>query len=100
MFTLLEFLRVLFILVLGTGILLYLEIWLYSFFNVDLLGNSMGWLAAIANWIIVFIVYRNFLQFRGWDKSSNKAKISRPTTIVLIVVSAILFIIPLLNGLM
>lgn len=98
MLIVLEFLRVLFILIVGTGILSFWGIWVYDLIGIDLMASSMAWMTSLANLIIVFVIYRNSLQFSGWFKSSKSTKITRRLTIGLLGVSAILLIMPLLNS--
>ena len=96
MLAFLEFIRVVFILLFGTGLLLSLEIWIYRLLDVDLFGNPLGWIIVLANFIIIFVVYRNKLQFKGWFKSSKIDKLSKLTTRILIWLAVILVILPLI----
>lgn len=98
MLIILELLRVLFILIVGTGVLSYFEIWVYGLIGIDMIANSMMWMGSLANLIIVFVIYRNFLQFSGWFKSSKSTKISRRHAIGLLGVATILLIMPLINS--
>ncbi|WP_026476228.1 hypothetical protein [Alkaliphilus transvaalensis] len=98
MLAFIEIIRVLFILIFGTGLLVTLEVWLYGLLDIALLENSLGWMIAFANLIIVFVVYRNNLQFKGWFKSSRSSKLPKLITRTLLVLAMVLIILPLIKG--
>jgi len=75
----LEFLRVLFIFIMGSIILIGLETWVFRRKEV----MDYAWMLGIANIIIIFVVYRNILQFNGWFKSIRNKKLNRSNTFVL-----------------
>lgn len=52
------------------------------------------WLMLIGNFILFFVLYRNYLQFKGWYKSSKSEKLDRFTTRSLIIIAIALILIP------
>ena len=60
----LEFVRVLLIVTIGSALLIGLETWISGISGKNILANA--WMLAIANLIIIFVLYRNVLQFSGW----------------------------------
>lgn len=95
---LLEWLRVLFILLILLAIL-------GAFFeNVyAALGNGAekySWISLIAIFIIIFVLYRNKFQFSGWYEGEGKEKLSKKVT-QLLMTSAIIFMLlpPIISAL-
>lgn len=62
-------------------------------------AKRYSWLGSIALILLLFALYRNKLQFSGWYKGKNRVKLSKPTTITLVLISLFLMILPLLLGL-
>ena len=93
----LEYLRVVLVLIFGTTALMAVEELIYRQFNNSLFNNPMNWMVAIANFLIIFVVYRNKLQFSGWGRSSNGVKLSKVTTRILVALSIVLLVFPLVN---
>jgi hypothetical protein len=98
MVRILELFRVLALFLFGTSLLLYFENWLYGIFNLDLMGSSVNWMPAMANLIIIFMLYRNWLQFSGWFKSDKNIKLSQLTTLILLAITIILLVMPFIIG--
>ncbi|MFJ7744487.1 hypothetical protein [Peribacillus sp. NPDC097295] len=63
----------------------------YQNFGIDY--NQYGYLGSVAILILLFIVYRNKLQFSGWYKG-KKEKLPKRVTQVLFVFSIVLLMIP------
>ncbi|GIO25236.1 hypothetical protein [Oceanobacillus sp. J11TS1] len=55
-----------------------------------------SWLGVIAILLLLFVLYRNKLQFSGWYK--GKAKLPKTVSKILILSSVLLFISPFLLG--
>ncbi|CAM4404674.1 hypothetical protein [Paenibacillus tarimensis] len=76
----LEWLRALVILFGGLYILWIIE--------EQLLGTEQAKnyvvLLALVDFTILFLVYRNFLQFSGWFQSKNQRKLPRTVTVLLV----------------
>lgn len=62
------------------------------------LTESYSWLGAIAILILLFVLYRNKLQFSGWYKGKGKAKLPKSVTVILISSSILLIILPFAIG--
>lgn len=88
----LEILRIIFIIVLLGALLSSGLVKIYSALNVE----KYRWLGFISIYLLIFVLYRNKLQFRGWYKSKNNKKLSKTLTTLLLVISALLISIPIL----
>lgn len=80
--------RIFIILILGLYILGTVEHYLLGMVNLRANNTILG----LADFIIIFVLYRNKLQFSGWYKG-YRASLSKVTTRVLISMSIILMII-------
>ncbi len=89
----LELLRVLLIVMAGTPLLIGIETWLYSLAGKNIFDFT--WMPATANIIIIFVLYRNVLQFGGWFKSKQNKRLGKIYSRILILVSLVLILIPL-----
>ena len=90
---LLELLRILFIL----GIFFALG-WLVigNIYKLNEVTDSYSWLGAIAILLLIFVLYRNKLQFSGWYKGKDVAKLPKSVTVTLIFITILLIILPFL----
>lgn len=93
--TLLELLRIIFLLGL-LGALGWLIIGNIYRFNEA--TESYSWLGAIAILILIFVLYRNKLQFSGWYKGEGRVKLPKSITVTLISSSILLIILPFVLG--
>ncbi len=59
--------------------------------NMD---HDLGWFPGIAIYIILFVLYRNKLQFSGFYEGPHQKVLPKKVTFVLIACSLLLFIIP------
>ncbi|MFC0015055.1 MULTISPECIES: hypothetical protein [Allobacillus] len=59
---------------------------------------ELKWLGAIAILLLIFVLYRNKLQFTGWYQGSKNVKLPRAVTYVLVFSAVVLMIIPLFLG--
>ncbi|KGR79845.1 hypothetical protein [Ureibacillus manganicus] len=93
--TFLELLRILFIL----GILFALG-WVIigNIYALNDVTESYSWLGAIAILLLIFVLYRNKLQFSGWYKGKGMVKLPKFVTATLIIISILLIISPFLLG--
>lgn len=88
---LLELLRIVAILILlGLGGGLMLES-LYSHIQGT---EAYAWLGSIAILLLIFVLYRNKLQFSGWYEGKEREKLPIIVTILLISISLLLLISP------
>ena len=60
--------------------------------------ESYSWLSTIAILILLFVLYRNKLQFSGWYKGKGKVKLPKAGTVTLISSSIFLIILPFVIG--
>mgnify|MGYP006955276731 CR=1 FL=1 len=88
----LELLRILFIVVLLGGFLGYIVRTFHSELGVNI--DQYGWIANLGILILIFVLYRNKLQFNGWYKGKGREKLSKGATQLLHVVSMLLISLP------
>lgn len=95
MTNLLELLRIVAILVvLGVGGGLMLE----GLYSTAPETEAYGWLGGIAVLLLIFVLYRNKLQFSGWYKGEGRDKLPRTATLLLISASIVLIVSPFVLG--
>ena len=88
----LELMRLCVLLVLTLVILGGLERILYQLlFGSPIYYGTMG----LGNFLLFFVLYRNYFQFKGWYKSEKNVKLSRNLTRSLIAISFVLILIPI-----
>ena len=94
--TLLELIRIIFIL----GLLGALGSWLIigNIYRVNEATEPYSWLGSIAILILIFVLYRNKLQFSGWYKGKGRLKLPKTVTVTLILSSVLLIILPFVLG--
>ncbi len=89
--TLLELIRVFAILaILGIGGGLILT----GFYSGSPDTEPYRWLGGVAMLVLIFVLYRNKLQFSGWYQGTKRDKLRRPITILLVGTSVLLIISP------
>ncbi|WP_188393087.1 hypothetical protein [Compostibacillus humi] len=59
--------------------------------------SSFTWLGGAAIFLILFVLYRNKLQFSGWYRGRKK-KLPKLTTYVIIALSLLLILLPFIIG--
>ncbi|MDW0115004.1 hypothetical protein QT711_17730 [Sporosarcina saromensis] len=89
---LLEFLRIIFLIIVVGGVLGYMLEGMYAAIGVD--TRTYGWMFMIAILILLFVFYRNKLQFDGWYKGKGKEKLTKRTSKILVVLSVSLLLLP------
>jgi hypothetical protein len=89
---LLELLRIIFIFaLLGSLLGLLLEnVYLIFGFNIE----KYGWLATMGIYVLLFVLYRNKLQFTGWYTGKGREKLPKKVSQILIGCSVLLLILP------
>lgn len=65
-----------------------------SIYTINETTKSYSWLGAVAILILIFVLYRNKLQFFGWYKGKGKQKLPKRISTILISISIILIITP------
>ncbi|UFT98379.1 hypothetical protein KO561_14385 [Radiobacillus kanasensis] len=91
----LELSRIVFILAIFGGIGFSI---LNAVYEMDEKSAPYTWLGAIAILTLLFVLYRNKLQFSGWYKGNNTKKLSKQTSFILIFSSLVLIISPFVLG--
>ena len=66
---------------------------IYTSLNIE--SEKYGWMAAFAIYILIYVFYKNKLQFSGWYRTKNSKKISKFPFIILCFLSALLFLMPI-----
>ncbi|WP_152658545.1 hypothetical protein [Oceanobacillus sp. CFH 90083] len=92
---LLELLRIVFIFgilgALGWGIA-------GNIYKINEEAETYSWLGAIAILLLLFVLYRNKLQFSGWYQGKGKVKLPKSVSRTLILSSIVLLISPFVLG--
>ncbi|WP_303969694.1 hypothetical protein [Sporosarcina ureae] len=89
----LELIRIAIILLIIGGLLGGLVNLIYASFGINVDDTNGAWLVGISILIILFVLYRNKLQFSGFYKGDQKVKLPRIISTILISSSIILLII-------
>lgn len=92
----LELLRLIIIVMLGSAFLASFESLVYEYFGINL-PEVYGYVA-LANFIIMIVFYKNYFQFKGWYKSSQNKKIPKRLTRVLIGSSVVAIMMPIIEN--
>lgn len=90
--TSLELLRILIILIFFGGLGWAVLNNIYTMYEVPI---KYMWVGATTIFIIIFVLYRNKLQFSGWYKGKSKEKLPKKVSFLLILISFLLLITPL-----
>ncbi|SEQ12308.1 hypothetical protein [Piscibacillus halophilus] len=69
-----------------------LVVWIYSYSE----AKPYTWISSLAILLLLFVLYRNKLQFTGWYKGKAGKKLSKFTTFTIILTSVILLIAPMM----
>ena len=89
---LLDLVRIIFIVAIIGGIAGYFIGDLYLAIDAD--TEKYGWMGFIAIMILIFVLYRNKLQFSGWYKGKGRVKLPKRVSQILIFSSIILLLLP------
>lgn len=65
-----------------------------NIYTINETTASYSWLGALALFVLVFVLYRNKLQFSGWYKGKGRKKLPKKVSITLISISVILILLP------
>ncbi|MCM3741274.1 hypothetical protein M3210_13445 [Oceanobacillus luteolus] len=69
-----------------------------NIYRINEVTEVYSWFGAIAILILLFVLYRNKLQFSGWYKGEGRMKLSKIVTRTLVLSSILLFAMPFLLG--
>jgi hypothetical protein len=98
---LLELIRIIILFIIFGGIIGSLLENLYSAIGTD--TNKYGWMVFIAIFSMLFVLYRNKLQFTGWYKGKGRERLSKKVSNILtfsIVILLLLLLPPILSFLL
>lgn len=93
--TLLELLRIILIFMLLGGFIGGIVASIYTSYEVS---ETYAWLGGIAILLLLFVLYRNKLQFSGWYKGKSKEKLPKAVSTILIIIAILLFFTPFILG--
>ena len=65
-----------------------------NIYTINAATESYSWLGAFAILILLFVLYRNKLQFSGWYKGKSRKRLPKKVLISLVSISGILIISP------
>ncbi|WP_285765764.1 hypothetical protein [Peribacillus sp. SI8-4] len=89
---LLELMRIILIFGIAGSIFSVIVHGIYSSIGVD--TGQYGWLGRVATFLLLFVWYRNKLQFSGWYAGKGKERLSKTASRILIICSLLLFSAP------
>jgi len=90
----LELSRIVFIFVLLGGILFSIVDYVYT--ELGVFTDRYGWMSIPAIFILLFVLYRNKLQFSGWYAGKGREQLSKTASKLMISISIVLLILPLI----
>lgn len=71
-----------------------------NIYTINEITQNYSWLGALAILILLFVLYRNKLQFSGWYKGKDRKKLSKKISVTLISLSVVLIITPFILSLL
>ncbi|PIC98932.1 hypothetical protein CSV68_10555 [Sporosarcina sp. P29] len=89
----LEMIRIAFILLIIGALLSGLVKLIYTSFGASVDDTNGAWLVGVAILIILFVLYRNKLQFSGFYKGDKNVKLPRSISAILVSSSILMLII-------
>lgn len=69
-----------------------------NIYKINEATEPYSWLSAIAILLLLFVLYRNKLQFSGWYKGKGRLKLPKSVSLTLILSSIFLIILPFVLG--
>ena len=87
--SIIELVRVLLVLILGLMLLFFVE---SKLLMITLEGTPYA-LLMFGNMLLIFVFYRNKLQFSGWYKGNEVKKLTRRTTWFLVIVALVALVL-------
>ncbi|MET3195601.1 hypothetical protein [Bacillus sp. OAE603] len=69
---------------------------IYTNLNVSI-SNQNGWVIGVSIFLLLFVLYRNKIQFSGWYNGKKMDKLSKKTTRLLVILSCCLLILPFIH---
>ncbi|MDL4839802.1 hypothetical protein [Aquibacillus rhizosphaerae] len=69
-----------------------------NLYTINGATETYTWLGALAIFILLFVLYRNKLQFSGWYSGKGRYKLHKKVSFTLILLSSLLIILPFILG--
>jgi hypothetical protein len=69
-----------------------------NLYSISEASEPYSWLGAIAILLLLFVLYRNKLQFSGWYTGEGRLKLPKSVSFTLILLSILLLMSPFLLG--
>ncbi|HLR67456.1 hypothetical protein [Virgibacillus alimentarius] len=69
-----------------------------NIYTINEATETYSWLGALAIVVLLFVLYRNKLQFSGWYKGKGRATLPKKVSLALIIISVLLIISPFIMG--
>jgi len=69
-----------------------------NIYTINEATESYSWLGATAILLLLFVLYRNKLQFSGWYKGEGRVKLPKSVSLTLILSSILLILLPFVLG--
>ncbi|AMM95617.1 hypothetical protein UP17_19365 [Peribacillus simplex] len=63
---------------------------IYAIFGITVENTAGGWIVAMAIFPLLYVLYRNRLQFSGFYKNGKQVKLSNRTTTILLCFSVLM----------
>lgn len=95
--TIIELIRIILIFIVLGSIASYLLARIYE--SIGGTSDSYNWMGFAGVFILLFVLYRNRLQFSGWYEGRGKNKLSQRATGILVVSAGVLLIMPVVLSL-
>ncbi|OIJ09070.1 hypothetical protein BKP35_17305 [Anaerobacillus arseniciselenatis] len=89
---LLELLRIIFIFAILATLLGGIPHAIYS--NIGINTDKYGWIAMLGVFLLIFVLYRNKLQFSGWYTGKGREKLPKTLSKTLILSAIVLLLSP------
>lgn len=69
-----------------------------NIYAIDESTKSFSWLGTASIFVLLFVLYRNKLQFSGWYKGVGRKRLPRKVSVTLISVSFVMLLSPFILG--
>lgn len=94
----LELIRIAVILLIVGGLMTALVQVIYTSFGIHVDGTNGGWLVGESILILLFVLYRNWLQFSGFYNGEGRVKLPKKVSLSLIACSLLMLtLVPLFS---
>ncbi|MDM5211125.1 hypothetical protein QUF94_06695 [Peribacillus sp. NJ4] len=63
---------------------------IYAIFGITVENTTGGWMVGLAIFPLLYVLYKNRLQFSGFYKNGGQVKLSKRTTTILLCISVLM----------